>query len=354
MKHLYIILLTLIFVSCEEYYEPKVDKQETVYVFDALITDQPGPYYIRITKTDGYSNDTLDVVEDANVGVKCDDGNYYPFTYGENGYYYSDSVQFFGMAGKSYQMQVIANDETSFESEWEEMLPCPDIDELTAMYYETKMIKSNGSSYFDEVESGILLMNNTNTEGYTPFYKYECELTLQTRQYYPGIVPEERYIYRPISSFGTLYLADARQFSGNKIYGNKLFRTPRTMFDFKIDTLIEDREFVIQYYGEFVLVKQLSLSENQYNYWLALNDQQQNNNYLFGQLENQPQNNISCSTGNKTLGYFCVSAVKEKIRAFSLTYKFNNIITYNIDYFPHTDTVAYYENEQDYTIIFTN
>ncbi len=68
------------FVCCEEYYEPNIEKQETAYVFDALITDQPGPYHIRITKTNGYSNDTMDVIEDAYVGVKCNDGNYYPFS----------------------------------------------------------------------------------------------------------------------------------------------------------------------------------------------------------------------------------------------------------------------------------
>lgn len=354
MKHLYIIILILAFTSCEEYYEPNIDKQDPAFAFDALITDRPGPYYIRVTTTNGYSNDTMNLVDDANVIVKCSDSCYYSFTYGGKGYYYSDSILFVGEVGKSYQMQVTTKDGDVFTSEWEEMLPCPDIDGLTAIYYETKKIKSNGSAYFDEVESGITVMNNTNASGYTPFYKYECELTLQTRQYYPGIVPEERYVYRPFIPSGSLYIADARQYNGNKIIGNKLFATPRTMFEYRNDTLIPDREFVVHYCGEYILVKQLSLSENQYNYWLALNDQQKENNYLFGQFENQPQGNISCSSEKKTLGYFCVSAVKESIRAFSLTNKFNNIVTYDIDYFPHTDTVAFYENEQDFTIIFTN
>lgn len=339
--------------SCEEYYDPQIEKQAPAYVFDGLITDQPGPYYIRITKTNGYSDDTVVSVENANVGVKCSDGKYYKFSYSDNGYYYSDSSLFVGENGKSYQMQVIINEGLGFTSQWEEMLPCPDIEELTAEYYENQKVRTIGSEYFDEVESGILVMNTTDAAGYTPYYRYECEFIVQTQQhYYPTAFPIERYIYKPYFPYGVLYIADATQYANNKITANKLLTTSTLMFQHRYDTIIPDMEFTIRNNGEIVLVRQYSMSEGQYKYWEAVNDQQVNKNYLFGQIENKPVSNISGSAN--TLGYFCVSAVKENCRAFGIIGFGHSIKAYDMDYYPRTDTMAVYDSIQDFTLLFAN
>lgn len=361
MKHLYIILLTILFVSCEEYYEPDIDKQEPVYVFDALITDQPGPYSIRITKSYGY-NKGSEPVEDATVAVYCNDSSHYRFYYNNDGYYYSDSNEFLAIVGKSYQMRVTTSEGTSFISEWDELLPCPDIDYLSAKEYQSKKITSNGSEYFEEVESGIMVMNSSNTDGFTPYYRYKCDIVVQTMQYYPLSIPVEILIYRPLNTTSMLCIVDANKYSSKNITGNQLYQTSYLTFQYQDNSLMPGVEFRLRYCGEFVRVKQYSLSERQYAYWNAINDLQSKTNYLFGQLENEPAGNISSSAEIKALGYFCVSAVKEKCMAYSMVTQngWHNSSTKSIreyipDYFPEIDSVTVYDTiKPDFYIRFEN
>lgn len=122
-----------------------------------------------------------------------------------------------------------------------------------------------------------------------------------------------------------------------------------------IDSLVEGMtDFNIYDYGEFVLVKQFSMDENQYNYWKAVKEQQENTNGFFGHIENQPIGNINSNTGEKVLGYFCVSSVKQNFSALGLNESKKYVSKYDADYFPDTDTVAIYERPQDFTIMFQN
>ena len=178
---------------------------------------------------------------------------------------------------------------------------------------------------------------------------------MQTRQHYPGTFPEDRYVYRPLIPEGVLVIADANNYANNKIIGNQIYKTSTRRMLVGVDSLVEGMtDFNIYNYGEFVLVKQFSMDENQYNYWKAVKDQQENTNNFFGQVENQPIGNISSNTGERALGYFCVSSVKQNFGALGLKESKKYVSKYDCDTFPDTDTIAYYELPQDYTIMFDN
>lgn len=360
MKYIYILLLSVLFVCCEERYEPNTENQEPAYVFDALITDQPGPYSIRITKSYGYDK-VSEPVEDAIVVVYCSDSSHYRFYYSNDGYYYSDSNEFQATIGMSYQMKVTTSEGTSFVSEWDELLPCPEIDRLSAKDYQAKII-TYGSGYHEENDYGIMVMNSSNTNGFTPYYRYKCDIVVQTDQYLPGPSPVEVLIYRPLDSRKMLCLVDANNYSFKTIIDNQLYQTSYVSLYYKNDSLMPSNDYQVRYSGEFVRVKQYSLSKRQYSYWNAINDLQNQTNYLFGQLENEPSGNISSSSNDvKVLGYFCVSAVKEKCMACSLVIKkrggssTKSVKTYITDYFPDIDTVTIYDKAKpDFFIQFEN
>lgn len=351
----------MLFVSCEEHFDPEIGKQNPAYVFDALITDQPEPYCIRITKSYGYNNGS-EPVEDAIVGVYCNDSNYYPFHYSDNGCYYPNSQEFVGEVGKSYKMEVTTNDGTLFMSDWEELLPCPDIDRLSAKEYETHKVTSNGSWYSDEVVSGIMVMNTTNTNGFTPYYRYKCDIVVQTSQYYSTIPPVELFIYRRLNARSMLRIVDATKYSSRIIKDNQLYETPHSILQYENGTIMPDVEFKLQYCGEFVLVKQYSLSKNQYTYWNTINEMQSKTSYLFGQLENEPAGNISSNSDAKILGYFCVSSVKQKYMAYSMVVKKNknskvtkSIKEYVPVRFPDIEGIEIFDSTRpDYLIRFEN
>lgn len=356
MRYLKIIIAVLLLAGCEEYFHLDTDATEPIYVFEGLITDQPGPYKVKVTRTNGYNDDkTIEVITNARVRIDCSDGKSYNLIIDNSGYYLSDSASLVGEVGKSYMLFVTTSDGKVFESSWEELLPCPDIEEVSAKYYEEKILSTNGSDYFDETDFGICATNTTNATGFTPYYRYECKIVIQIHQYYPGLFPENRYVYHPVTQQGLLFIANANNYTDNRIVGNQLYKTRKKLFNLTVDTLIPEMpEFILQHRGEYVLVKQYSMTESQYKFWNAVKDQQENSNYLFGQIENQPVGNMSCKSGDRAFGFFGASAVKQNFGAFSLVEKTRNVMIYNIDSFPDTDTVAYYDHPQNYTISFAN
>lgn len=355
MRYFKIIIAVILLVGCEEYFHPDIDEMEPAYVIDGLLTDEPGPYKVKIMKTSGY-NGKPELVTGANVHIECSDGKSYVMKLDSTGYYLSDSASFVGEVGKSYRLVATTVDNRRLESAQIKMLPCPDIDEVNGMYYEKKKIVTNGDEFFDELESGICALNTTSASGFTPYYRYECKIVIQTQQHYSQIgVTADRYIYRPLKSTGFLFIADANNYSDNKIINNQLYKTANKTMLMGIDSLVEGIDtFNIRNYGIFVRVKQLSMDEKQYKFWKAVQDQQGSANNFFGQTENQPVGNVTCKTGEKTFGYFCVSAVKQSIGAFSLKQSDKSIKRYDISYFPDTDTVAIYEKPRPFTKFFEN
>ena len=99
MKYLKTLLVVFILTSCEEYFQPDINVTEPAYVFDGLITDQPGPYKVRFMKTIGYNSQT-EPITDAIVRIECSDGHSYRLLYDSTGYYVSDSASLVGEIGK--------------------------------------------------------------------------------------------------------------------------------------------------------------------------------------------------------------------------------------------------------------
>lgn len=359
MKYLKPILLILLFAGCEEYFVPNIDSVRPVYAFDGYVTNLPGPYCIKVMKSKGYNAEQpIEYITDASVTIECDDGQIYPLTHKAYGNYYTDSASFLGVINKSYRLKVVTADGKEFESGYEQMLECPEIEELTAQYYETKKITLDGTTYRDEVEKGLQVMNTTNAAAYTPYYRYECRLILQSQQHYsvepaPSI---ERYIFRPYNSQGNLYIANAKDYENKHITGNQLYSTSTKMFRHADDNIIQGLDYEVRNCGEYVKVTQYSMTEAQYNYWEAISHQLESKNYLFGELEHQVVGNIKCTTdeGEQALGFFGASAAKSKIRAFGLHEYNNTVRTYDIDTFPDTDTVMIFEGVPKFAVTFSN
>lgn len=355
MRYFKILIAVILLVGCEEYFRPDIDEMEPAYVIDGLLTDEPGPYKVRIMKISGYDGKP-ELVTGANVHIECNNGRSYVMKLDSSGYYLSDSASFVGEVGKSYKLVATTVDNRRLESAQMEMLPCPDIEEINGMYFEKKKIMTNGDNYYDELENGICATNTTAAAGFTPYYRYECKIIMQTHQFYSQTgMTADRYIYRPLESTGNLFIADANNYSDNKITNNQLYKTTNKMLLMGIDSLVPGIDsFTMRNYGIFVRVKQLSMDEKQYVFWKAVQDQQGSANNFFGQIENQPVGNMTCKTGEKVFGYFCVSSVKQSIGAFSLKNSDNTVRKYDIDYFPDTDTVAIYERPKTYTKFFEN
>lgn len=357
MRYLKLILLILLFAGCEEYFVPNVGTVQPVYTFEGYVTDQPGPYCVKIMKSSGYNaKKQLGFVPDAIVTIECQNGQSYSLTYDSAGCYYTDSAAFVGKVGNSYRLKVETADGKMFESEYDQMPACPEIEELTAQYYQRKIVTYDGNYYHDEIERGLQVLNTTYAYGHTPYYRYDCKLILQSQQRYssPPML-FDRYIFRPVSSYGNLYITNAKDYVGQYIKGNQLqCTTTKTLLHYSDLSLIEGMEFDVTNCGEYVRVTQYSMTEAQYKYWFAIKYQLENKNYLFGQMEYQVVGNIKCiSNPDETaLGFFGASAAKSRIRAFTVHENSQKVFTYDIKSFPDTDTTVVYESYQRFSTTF--
>ena len=70
-----IILLVLVF-SCVEKYWPELDsKYEDILVVEVMITNDPGPYYIKLSLATSVENPELIVLRGCHVKILDDAGN---------------------------------------------------------------------------------------------------------------------------------------------------------------------------------------------------------------------------------------------------------------------------------------
>lgn len=155
MKRFILILLAVffsinMFYSCTEEIDLSLNQKEKKLVIEALITDQPGPYFVRLTRTSNslYTPSIADTsyanhaerVKNATIIISDNVGNidtlvpspYYFYTYsisGEDsllGYYATKNFQ--GVSGRKYFLKIEVDDKV-FQAE-ADMMPVPDIDTI--------------------------------------------------------------------------------------------------------------------------------------------------------------------------------------------------------------------------------
>jgi hypothetical protein len=178
MKSFSIIVTTLIFIlllfSCTERFPVDFPKSQPKIVIEALITDRPGPYFVRLTRTTDsiiipkWVNEYSDPILNAQVIISSDDGiidtlkqYHYPSSepyQGDSllGYYRTGSWT--AKVGQRYYLDVFYEGK-QYHSE-ETMLPTLTIDTCRFEFQYGAIGKSNGNLPI------VRFKSNCNTSGY--------------------------------------------------------------------------------------------------------------------------------------------------------------------------------------------
>ncbi len=118
--------------SCKELYYPEIDPAPNVIAVEGLITDQPGPYIIKLSYTSVYpGKDTSEPVEDAIVTVTDENGLTYNFSQLSPGLYRS-SYGWSATAGNTYTLEFETTEEDIYRSHPQTLLPAYEIEGLKA------------------------------------------------------------------------------------------------------------------------------------------------------------------------------------------------------------------------------
>src|SRR5579872_154132 len=124
-----IIYVFLFLIACVTPYEINTIFQAQLVV-EGLITDQPGPYQVKLSRTVPIQDQTLatDWVVGASVIVEDDQGNSETLVEMSPGNYYTNSFQ--GVVGRSYHINIATNDGNVYQSSTEKLLPVGDFSNL--------------------------------------------------------------------------------------------------------------------------------------------------------------------------------------------------------------------------------
>ena len=121
-NHIVFALITLVCISCIDPIVLNLDTGESHLVVFGWVTNEPVPYEIKLSVSNGYSDQSgYPVVSGAEVYVTDQLGNRFDFTeVTGTGRYLSDPSEFVGSPGSIYQLTVLHN-QNSYHSIPEEM-----------------------------------------------------------------------------------------------------------------------------------------------------------------------------------------------------------------------------------------
>jgi hypothetical protein len=121
LKYLKILYATIVvfiaipvFISCQKVINIDLNSSSPQLVIEASISNRPGPYFVKLSKTVNFDNiTTIPAVKGANVEISDSSGNIETLTEVRNGIYKTNTMQ--GVPGQKYKL-TIKTDGQTYES----------------------------------------------------------------------------------------------------------------------------------------------------------------------------------------------------------------------------------------------
>lgn len=291
------VLFSLFTAGCITRFTPETDENQELVVVEGLITDQPGPYTVKISKSVPLGTQTrINPLPGCTVTVSDDSGNSFPLTESEPGVYVTDSSSFTGTTGRKYVLHFLTNDASSgqysYESAPVEMKPVPAIDSL---YYEKVTIAGPEKDKGPEEGCNIYL-DTHDPENLCKFYRWDY---VETWEFVIPFYVKNRTCW--INSKSEVINIK----STNTLELDRIERFPLKHISNETDRLS------VRY---SIIVNQYSLNEEEFHYWEKLKDVTEDVGSLYDMTPSTLQGNMVCieNPAEKVLGYFSVSSVKSR------------------------------------------
>lgn len=248
------VLSGIIFLlACEVPISVDYEVPEPQIVVDGLITNEPGPYEVKLTYSGAYTDGTEGnnpPVSGALLIIRDDAGREEVLLEGRPGIYKTDEG-FIGEIGRTYTLSINTAEGRMIESEPEEMLPVPEIDSIYYIFKPISDIQKQGHEVYVVVDDPVEEKN---------YYRWKWD------GYYTFFMVndfETRVCFKHEFDINRISVISDRDFNGNKIY--------------------MPVSFVEHFSNDFYLIHihQYSLTQNAYKFWDALHEQSANVGSIF-------------------------------------------------------------------------
>lgn len=308
---LFISLLVLVVAGCVErffIYEAAVVTPKIV--IDGCITDECHAQKIVISQSS--PNNWPYFLPYSACKVRVADAGNHVFEFIEDieneGCYLCTIDEQYLTVGNKFKLWVETPEGSIYESSFEELLPCPEID---SVYYQIeKMPTADPDKFIDGLQFYI---DFSASDFFGHYYRWILEETYEYHSFWPikdyidvdgtyirGHIDYSKFICYKTDTLNEIATLSTQALTKNSFKGAKL-------------TFVDDRSQRLMY-NYRLLVKQLSLNENSYTYWEKLKKNNKTGGGLFTKQPDIIVGNIT-NTGDSSetvLGYFGVSSVTTK------------------------------------------
>ncbi len=325
--------LFLLLFACVDRLDFTSSPNDQRIIVEGMISDQPGPYTVKISRSLSLNADTLiqDPVQNAVVTLNDDEGNSEVLFESIPGIYLTDSV-IQGKIGHSYFIQIETDDGKKFESEPDMIKPGGEVQDVR-FEYEARSIEMNygvvDANIFNVyIDADIPPATGDDSESYvrwryTGTYKVvthpEQHQTFLSGFYYRTPLPCSGYVIEPALGGGTLrkvsdctccecwanlyesipHLSDRQFISGNRFSNVKVAEVPVNSNTFTEKFMVE--------------VEQMSLTKQTFKFFQTIQTQKEGATSLFQPPYSELKGNIkSTNSDAQVLGLFWASSVRSK------------------------------------------
>ena len=350
-QYRYLLLLLLFFAgavsSCVKSFVPSLENDEELLVVDGQITDAPGPYTVRLSKSsrlkqlaknDPYTNCRVELEDDRGANVRL--------TEQKPGIYQTDSLAIQGIPGRAYKLIISTPAGERYESEPEVLLKGV---QIQSVYGEVEH-KSDPRLFYGRdgyqfyVDTEPTPENNYLLWRMECTYKFKADYTISC-YYDKGL----HFVYRPDSlricyrtqNILQTYLLNTHELRQSGIKRFALY--------------FEDNYSKALTFRYSLKAYQLTLSKKAFTYWNAIKKIQDEGGELYAQQPFQVANNLRNRTNpdKPALGYFMAAGISEKrifITPASFEIKVGKCILDELQYKPF---LQFKDNPELWPVFFT-
>lgn len=320
------IFILLISIGCIDPFNVQVPGIERLIAVDGMITDQPGPYKVKLfwTSSIGEAFNLADPVEDAQVVISDDLGNAETLTYHGKGVYETKSGGIQGATGRTYHVDINTSDGNHYSSEPEQLKSPGTVDSL---YFKFKFkesivngqaVSNNGFDVFLNSTTSQSLVRWRWTGTYLSFTHPELVVVKNSGGSGPaflaaplpcsGYVSPDGISLVKVSDECTCCRCWLTQYQTSPLLSDSQFINSNESGTVNIAFVPADPDLFFSKY--YLQVEQLSLSEQTYNFWKLIRSQETGASSLFQPPISKVKGNISGT--REALGVFSACGITTK------------------------------------------
>lgn len=301
------VILMILSTSCvEEYWPDMGNKYDRLLVVDGMITNNPGPYTIKLSLSTTVDNPIYKPLSGYEIEILDNEGSVEVLSETLTGVYQTSPDGIQGVVGRSYKIQITSPEGKVYESDYVEMIKPVFADTVTAeVEYQQDLELDHDlvgfqfylNSHEAETDSCYFMWRLIETYKYNANYRIKYVFDGTMRQMTDS------------DSLFTCWKTDTL----DKIFTfNTLNLTEPRITNLPLHYVsTETKRLSIKY---SVLVRQFTIDRNAYDFWNKLKEQNSDQGSLYTSQPYQIRGNIYNpeDRDEPVLGYFMVAGISEK------------------------------------------